>query len=374
MKNLLRLTIILIPHLIIFAAFGQHHVAIKTNVSTAQLLRCEVKDGVLTETFEVLASADNAGMISWSHDKFSKKWRSVCITAENFKTITRQLEKLDFQEFEVKLYHTKAYLTQRKKDLSRHPGVINYSLFLEECFDDPDWESNYHIYLRKKAIFGRTELSSIVKSANEINDICEGLDEFKTQLAVPLNEFPLGNAPPSYTTLIQEISVFRKDLDSWDVLSEIQLPTFNHGGHEPSLEGQPTQQLNQTHIAYQITRQKIIDFYGGGLLGGYYNGTYRNATEYITIASTGNGTDFGDLTASRRYMAGVNSSTRGVIGGGENDGGSEVNIIEYITIASDGDGTEFQVTEDDLPQLDTSYDSVVVVIGIPVIPKSKLET
>ena len=227
MINLLRLTIILIPHLIIFDAFGQHHVAIKTNVSTAQLLRCEVKDGVLTETFEILASADSAGMISWSHDKFSKKWRSVCITAENFKTVTRQLEKLDFQEFEVKLYHTKAYLTQRKKDLSQNPGVINYSLFLEECFDDPDWESNYHIYLRKKAIYGRTELSSIVKSANEINDICEGLNQLKTQLAKPLNEFPLGNAPSPYTTLIQEISTLRKDLDSWDVLSEIQLPTFN---------------------------------------------------------------------------------------------------------------------------------------------------
>ena len=40
--------------------------------------------------------------------------------------------------------------------------------------------------------------------------------------------------------------------------------------------------------------------------------------------------------------------------------------------ASDGDDAEFEVTEDELPQLDTSYDTVVVVIGIPVIPSSKV--
>ena len=39
--------------------------------------------------------------------------------------------------------------------------------------------------------------------------------------------------------------------------------------------------------------------------------------------------------------------------------------------ASDGDGTEYEVTEEDLPKLNTSYDTVVVVIGIPVIPSSK---
>ena len=31
--------------------------------------------------------------------------------------------------------------------------------------------------------------------------------------------------------------------------------------------------------------------------GGYGPNTYTNVIEYITIASTGNGTDFGDLTA-----------------------------------------------------------------------------
>ena len=48
--------------------------------------------------------------------------------------------------------------------------------------------------------------------------------------------------------------------------------------------------------------------------------------------------------------------------------------IEALTVdqyASDGDGTEYEVTEADLPKLNTSYDTVVVVIGIPVIPSSK---
>ena len=68
-----------------------------------------------------------------------------------------------------------------------------------------------------------------------------------------------------------------------------------------------------------------------------------NVIEYVTIASVGNATDFGDLTAVRSEVSGCSSSVRGLIGGGVRDGGGSatLNIIEYITIATTGNSTDF---------------------------------
>ena len=65
--------------------------------------------------------------------------------------------------------------------------------------------------------------------------------------------------------------------------------------------------------------------------------------DYYTIASTGNATDFGDLTVGRRITpAGVSSNTRAVFGGGASGSGSvHTNILDYVTIASTGDATDF---------------------------------
>ena len=50
--------------------------------------------------------------------------------------------------------------------------------------------------------------------------------------------------------------------------------------------------------------------------------------------------DFGNLTAGGRdNVHGGSSSTRGVMGGGRDP--NNVNIIDYITIASKGDATDF---------------------------------
>jgi len=62
--------------------------------------------------------------------------------------------------------------------------------------------------------------------------------------------------------------------------------------------------------------------------------------QYITIASTGNASDFGDATQAIRGGGAASSSTRAVIGGGTNSG-SASNSIEYVTIASTGNGTDF---------------------------------
>lgn len=64
-----------------------------------------------------------------------------------------------------------------------------------------------------------------------------------------------------------------------------------------------------------------------------------NIIDYVTISSTGNATDFGDLTVARSYFGGSSSSTRSVVGGGY--GGSTQNVIDYVTIASTGNATDF---------------------------------
>ena len=88
--------------------------------------------------------------------------------------------------------------------------------------------------------------------------------------------------------------------------------------------------LNGDAIPHIITR---------GVFGGGNTGSNTNVMDYITIDTTGNATDFGDLTVARQYVAGLSSNTRGVFGGG-NDGAVS-NVMDYITIASTGNATDF---------------------------------
>jgi len=66
--------------------------------------------------------------------------------------------------------------------------------------------------------------------------------------------------------------------------------------------------------------------------------TLSNVIDYITIDTTGNATDFGDLLSARYVMGGTCSTTRGVFAGGNNPA---TNVIQYITIASTGNATDF---------------------------------
>ena len=69
-----------------------------------------------------------------------------------------------------------------------------------------------------------------------------------------------------------------------------------------------------------------------------------NTMEFITIATEGNGTDFGDLSVAKRNMAGNSNSIRGTFSGGHTDSsgsGNNINVIEFITIASTGNAADF---------------------------------
>jgi hypothetical protein len=69
-----------------------------------------------------------------------------------------------------------------------------------------------------------------------------------------------------------------------------------------------------------------------------------NNINFVTIASLGDATDFGDLFKKRRqYFGSCSSPTRGLFAGGYDDTSpaSRTNVIEYITIATAGNGLNF---------------------------------
>ena len=70
-------------------------------------------------------------------------------------------------------------------------------------------------------------------------------------------------------------------------------------------------------------------------------GANNNTISYITMATTGNAQDFGDFTAAVDYgLGGVCNSTRGIFGGGH-PGSGALNTLQYITIATLGNGADF---------------------------------
>ena len=76
-----------------------------------------------------------------------------------------------------------------------------------------------------------------------------------------------------------------------------------------------------------------------GLFMGGGSPDRRNDIDYITIASEGDGIDFGNLTESIGFMGGVSSSTRGLRMGGTTP--TKVNTIDYVEIATLGDALDF---------------------------------
>ena len=79
----------------------------------------------------------------------------------------------------------------------------------------------------------------------------------------------------------------------------------------------------------------------GGQVPSPTNGV--NVIDFVTIATTGNATDFGDLTTARRQMDAGSSSTRGVCIAGYQDTSPAaiVNTMDFVTIATTGNATDY---------------------------------
>jgi hypothetical protein len=82
---------------------------------------------------------------------------------------------------------------------------------------------------------------------------------------------------------------------------------------------------------------------GGNPSGGPAFLSYNNSIEFITMASQGSGTYFGDLTQGRHSPAGSCTQTRGVFAGGYFAGGvsTNMNTMDYISISSFGNAIDF---------------------------------
>ena len=79
--------------------------------------------------------------------------------------------------------------------------------------------------------------------------------------------------------------------------------------------------------------------------GGYASPANTNVIDFISIAAAGNATDFGDLTqAGRAFGAGISSSTRGIFGPRRHTPSPTPhndNTFDFVTIASAGKATDF---------------------------------
>ena len=83
-------------------------------------------------------------------------------------------------------------------------------------------------------------------------------------------------------------------------------------------------------------------FMGGGDIDSPYPST--DQIDFVTIASEGNATDFGSLNTSRYAAMGAANSTRGVIAGGRIQPAPSLpatNLMEFVNIASTGNGSSF---------------------------------
>ena len=71
--------------------------------------------------------------------------------------------------------------------------------------------------------------------------------------------------------------------------------------------------------------------------------SFETDIEYVTISSQGGGNDFGDLSLARSYPAGASNATRGIIAAGSvaPAPGSQTSSIEFVTMASTGDASSF---------------------------------
>lgn len=96
--------------------------------------------------------------------------------------------------------------------------------------------------------------------------------------------------------------------------------------------------------------------------GGTHSGSVINSIEYVTIATSSNTADFGDLSESKQAMASGADTSRGVVGGGNAAGGAR-NTIEYFATATPGNVTDFGDLLATLQYFDAAGDGTYLVFA-----------
>ena len=117
-----------------------------------------------------------------------------------------------------------------------------------------------------------------------------------------------------------------------------------------------------------------FDFGGAGMAsgtravwaGGYNStapATFYSTIDYVNVQSKGDAKHFGELSAIRAKSCTTSNTTRGLIFGGGPSAPTETNIIEYITLASTGNATDFGDTSSAVKQSACCANSTRAVSG-----------
>ena len=125
-------------------------------------------------------------------------------------------------------------------------------------------------------------------------------------MSLPPREIPLG---------AMRFNSDSQKLEYWNGSAWFQIQTFT-----PNLDG------------------GVRGLFGGGEQGANNEVT---TTDYITISTQGNATDFGNLTAHRRHLGGCADRTRGLFMGGHTAPGGHGDTVDFFTISSTGNATDF---------------------------------
>ena len=97
--------------------------------------------------------------------------------------------------------------------------------------------------------------------------------------------------------------------------------------------------MNDERTEGMACASRVRAFAVGGFLGGQPT-NYTNTLDMVTIASTGNATNFADSAEKRGQGASCASATRGVNAAGVN-AGVTLNSIDFFTMSSQADGLDF---------------------------------
>ena len=125
----------------------------------------------------------------------------------------------------------------------------------------------------------------------------------------------------------------------------MKVPVGNYRIEFKELEGFQTPSPIVVGVTKNQTTNVNIEYVPvvNGPLGerGVFGGGDPNTSliEYITIATTGDAVNFGNLTVGRRYLAACSNGESGVFGGGYTS--SSTSLIDYVTIATTGNAINF---------------------------------
>lgn len=196
---------------------------------------------------------------------------------------------------------------------------------------------NSAAYAPPPAAFGWGGARAVFNYGSSSNDVSAGFDYITIASAGNASDFGSMNASStrSRCATVSSISrgVFAGGAHNTSTMEYISPATLGNGAAFGSLSGNGT----NTHD-HAGASNGTKGLFAGGFKDGSSSSNVTNTIDQITISTTGNSTDFGDLSVATNALAGASDATRGIWGGGMP---SNTNVISYVTFATTGNAQDF---------------------------------